>query len=189
MNDKFSNRDDTGSSTPIGTGVSEFEYRRQLKALPREIDPDSDLWTGIAARLQAPAPRSAPAPRWLRYAIAAGVTCAALVLGSHYLAQTGTVEVVVDGNPSVNSAPWVVREAEMLKTSMDAALVDGTGVSASNLGAHPDRAITASLRELSSAEAELDQALRMNPQSTFLLDRLRHVQQKKARLTLRALAA
>ncbi len=189
MNDKHSNPDGTGTSTPIGAGVSEFEYRRQLKALPREMDPDSDLWQSIAARLQAPAPRSARAPRWLRYAIAAGVTCAALVLGSHYLPRTETAHVMVDANANANAAPWVVREAEMLKTSMDAALVDGTGVSATNLGAHPDRAITASLRELSSAEAELDQALRMNPQSTFLLDRLRHVQQKKARLTLRALAA
>lgn len=187
MNDQFDNRNGNDQPIRLAGAVSELEYRRQLKALPRELDPAADLWPGIAARLQAPARRSAAPPSWFRYALAAGLACAALALGSRLLPQAETGSVLAERR--TGDAPWVVREAELLKTSMDAALVDSTGISSARLAAHPDRAIGASLRELSSAESELDQALRLNPQSTFLLDRLRHVQQKKARLTLRALAA
>lgn len=187
MNDQHSNPGGSDRPIDLASAVSELEYRRQLKTLPREMEPAADLWPGIAARLQTPARSSAAPAPWFRYAMAAGLACAALVLGSRMLppAETGVAAVERPGEP----APWVVREAELLKTSMDAALVDSTGVTSTRIGTHPDRAIGASLRELSSAEAELDQALRINPQSTFLLDRLRHVQQKKARLTLRALAA
>lgn len=167
--------------------MSELEYRRALKALPREIEPERDLWAGIAARIDTrPAVRQRP--RWIGYAIAAGVAFAAVALGwrlaplSHHVAQPIAAQ-------SSDAAPWVVREAELLKVDFDAALASGEGPRAAEYTRAPNQALSASLKELDSAEGELDRALRQNPDSTFLLDRMRRVQQQKARLTLRALAA
>ena len=84
---------------------------------------------------------------------------------------------------------WSLREADLIKADLDAALVSAGAPEVAEYTRAPGLALSASLKELDSAQAELDQALRLNPDSTFLLDRMRRVQQQKARLTLRALAA
>jgi hypothetical protein len=167
--------------------MSELEYRRALKSLPREIEPERELWSGIAARIQPEAASRRQRPRWLGYAIAAGVTCAALALGwslsfSPRFSDQQIAEL------SAPHSPWVLREAELIKVDLDAALVAGGELSPAQIARAPNRVLTASLKELDSAQSELDQALRQNPDSTFLLDRMRRVQQQRARLTLRALA-
>jgi len=169
--------------------LSELAFRRALKALPREITPERDLWSGIAAQLpaRAVAVRPRTAPRWMVHALAAGVACAALVLGWRALPSQQVLQP--GATASSGQAPWVLREAQMMKADVDGALVAGTARGGTALDAHADRALGASLKELDSAEAELDQALRLNPDSSFLLDRLRHIQQQKSRLTLRALTA
>ena len=168
--------------------MSELEYRRALKTLPREIDPERDLWSGIAARIDQPAGSVSRRPRWLSFAIAAGLTCAglALVWRLASLPDNSSQQLAVH---SAASSPWVLREAGLLKADLNAALTAGNGPERYEIARAPNRVLSASLRELDSAESELDQALRQSPDSTFLLDRMRRVQQKKARLTLRALAA
>ena len=168
--------------------MSELEYRRALKALPREIDPERDLWSGIAARIDLPATAVSRRPRWLSFAIAAGLTCAGLALGWRLasLPHDSSPQLAVQ---SAAASPWVLREADLLKVDLNAALTGGGSPEPFEIARAPNRVLSASLRELDSAESELDQALRQNPDSSFLLDRMRRVQQKKARLTLRALAA
>lgn len=166
--------------------INELDYRRALRALPREIEPERELWSGIAARI-APRPAVRRRPVWLGYAIAAGVACAALALAWRVVPQQPAVpQFAVE---SAEQTPWVLREAELIKVDLNAALSTGVGPTAAEIARAPNRALTASLKELDSAESELDHALRLNPDSTFLLDRMRRVQQQKTRLTLRALAA
>jgi hypothetical protein len=170
-----------------GMDMSELEYRRALKALPREIEPERDLWSGIAARIQAPVAKRRQ-PQWMRYAVAAGFTFTALALGmqlgpwSQSTAPLGTAQ-------TAQASPWVLREAELLKVDLNSTLNSGPGAELAAIARAPDQVLSASLKELDSAEDELDRALRQNPDSTFLLDRMRRVQQQKTRLTLRALAA
>jgi hypothetical protein len=167
--------------------MSELEYRRALKALPREIEPGRDLWAGIAARIDT-RPAARRRPRWIGYAIAAGVACTALALGWRMAPLTQQVARPIAVQAG-QSSPWVLREAELMKVDLAATLAFGEGAKAAELARAPHQALSASLKELDSAEGELDRALRENPDSTFLLDRMRRVQQQKARLTLRALAA
>lgn len=168
--------------------MSELEYRRALKALPREIDPERDLWSGIAARIDRPAAAVRRRPRWLSFAIAAGLTCAGLALGWRLASRPDDAAQPLAVRSAATS-PWVLREAGLLKADLNAVLTAGGGPERYEIARTPNRVLSASLRELDSAESELDQALRQSPDSTFLLDRMRRVQQKKARLTLRALAA
>ncbi len=177
--------EDKGMNDIRDNGINELEYRRALKALPKELAPDRDLWAGIAARLEPRVAQPKARTPWLRYAIAAGISCAAVAFAWRGLPMISTA----DNQVAVEQSPWVLREAEQLKADVDAALTIRDGVETILVSAHGDRALSASLKELDSAESELDQALRLNPDSTFLLDRMRHVQQQKSRLTLRSLAA
>ncbi len=170
-----------------GMDMSELEYRRALKALPREIEPGRDLWSGIAARIQAPVTKRRQ-PQWLNYAIAAGLACTALALGMQLGPWSQTTAPLITAQTGQTS-PWVLREAELLKVDLNSALNAGPGAGLAEIARAPNQVLSASLKELDSAEEELDRALQQNPDSTFLLDRMRRVQQQKTRLTLRALAA
>jgi hypothetical protein len=163
--------------------MSELEYRRALRAMPREIEPARDLWPAIEARLRAQSVPPRRRPAWLLPALAAGVAAATLAITLQLLPAARSPR-------DVAAAPaWSVREADLIKADLDAALVSAGAPGIAEYTRAPGLALSASLRELDSAQAELDQALRLNPDSTFLLDRMRRVQQQKARLTLRALAA
>ena len=163
--------------------MSELEYRRALKAMSREIEPGRDLWPAIEARLRAQSLPLRRRPRWLAPALVAGIAAAALATVSRLLP---VAEQPLD---LAATQAWSLREADLIKADLDAALVSAGAPEVAEYTRAPGLALSASLKELDSAQAELDQALRLNPDSTFLLDRMRRVQQQKARLTLRALAA
>ena len=168
--------------------MSELEYRRALKALPREIEPERDLWSGIAARIAPDTGAARRRPGWMRYAIAAGLTATAIALGALLVPRLTDDAAQLAMEPDTAS-PWVLREADLIKADLDAALTTAGGPEAAEYARAPNLVLSASLKELDSAQSELDQALRQNPDSTFLLDRIRRVQQQKARLTLRVMAA
>lgn len=168
--------------------MSELDYRRALKALPLELSPERDLWAGIEARIRVSSPRQRHRPLWLGLAIAAGISCLVVVLSLRGLGH-GTRFENSENAVAQAEMPWVLREAKSMRVEVDAALATGANGEAEQAVREPGRLLSASLRELDSAEIELDQALNLNPESTFLLERLRRVQQQKARLTLRALTA
>jgi hypothetical protein len=67
----------------------EQDLLRRLAALPREAEPDRDLWPGIAARLTAPVPIARPGrARWLVQAAAAVLLFAGgVAVGRHWEAR------------------------------------------------------------------------------------------------------
>ena len=53
--------------------MTESDLRWRLRQLPRDIEPDRDLWQGIAARIEARPVRRAPRRWWTSLALAASV--------------------------------------------------------------------------------------------------------------------
>lgn len=166
--------------------MDELEYRRLLKALPHAIEPDRDLFPGIAARLDArPARRALPARPLFPFAAAAGFVAVAIASGWFALQQLPHAE----SEPLAAQTPLVLREARAMHAEYEAALVAGTGDRWSALREQADPRYVAAWTELDAAEAELNQALAADPGARFLLDRLKQVQSKRLHLTQKALSA
>ena len=166
--------------------MDELEYRRMLKALPAAIEPERDLWTGIAARIET---RQQLSPRRARalfpFAAAAGFAAVAIVagwFGLHRLPDATQSSVAT-------STPVIVREAQALRVEFDAALMAGGGDRLAALREQTDPQLVAAWTELDAATSELDAALSADPESRFLLNRMKQVQSKRLHLTQKALSA
>jgi hypothetical protein len=161
--------------TPIG----EAELRLALRGLRHDIAPERDLWPGIASRIEA-MPRQAMPRRhrpWLLSLAAAASLAAALGLSWH-LAAPGKL----DANPlAVPAAPSLVqRETDTLTVQYQAALRE---VDARPLPVGWQPGIDA----LDRSAAEIRAALRKQPDSRLLLERLRDTYTRRLALARRAL--
>jgi hypothetical protein len=163
--------------------IHDIDYHRALKQLPRAIAPTTELWPGIAERL---AIVQRPPRRW-RLASAASVLLAVGLLAC-WLALLPSPHR--ERAAAQTALPWTVREAELLQTDVDAALsaVNRAEVTAVRADAAP-AAVQSSLRQLERAQWQLHAALQRSPGSTFLIERLRHVQRQRVRLTRQSFAA
>jgi hypothetical protein len=168
--------------------MDELEYRRLLKALPHAIEPDRDLFPGIAARLE---PRAAAQPRrrgLFPFAAAAGFTAVAIAAGWLALQRGPGADVPMAANVAA-STPVMLREARALRAEFDAALVAGTADQWTQVREQADPRFVAAWTELDAAEAELSEALEQDPNARFLLNRLKQVQEQRLHLTRKALSA
>lgn len=141
--------------------------RWQLRAQRQDLAPPTDLWPGVAARLQTAPAR--PRRRPLRFAIAASVLLAVAAGGL-------TLQSRQQPGPSTVAR----QEAQSLTREYDRALQ-----------AMPQASAPA---ELAPAFAELDRsarqirhALRADPDSRLLLDQLRRTYSLRLALSQRAL--
>jgi hypothetical protein len=166
--------------------MSEFELRRRLQALKVDREPARDLWAGIASRLEAPArasvaaaaPVRAPA-RFVPWAFAASVALVAL---------TGTLLWRAPSAPDAALAardvpPWTLVQAQALDAAYAGAVRSAHGGRAGATLAErlpPD--LYAATTELDAAQAQLEAALRANPDATYLLHRLRRAHEQRLRL-------
>jgi hypothetical protein len=169
--------------------MSEFELRRRLQALKVDEQPSRDLWTGIVGRLEAPRREDAPrviaaprrAPRALPWAIAAGVLVA--------LGATSLLVQRDGGEPAPALAareatvPWTLVQMQALDATFAGALHSTSGERSSDARVArlpPD--LAAATTELDAACAELETALRANPDAAYLLHRLRRTHEQRLRL-------
>jgi hypothetical protein len=170
--------------------IGEAELRMALRGLRQETEPGNDLWPGIAARIKA-LPQQAHAnaprfnPRWL-WSLA---TAASLVLavGVTWKMQPASSSPALSGAAIATTAaaarkqaPLVLREAETLTVQYRAALreMDAHAVPA---GWQPG------LETLDRSAAEIRGALRRDPDSRLLLERLRDTYTRRLALSRRAL--
>lgn len=163
--------------TPIG----EAELRLALRGLRRDIEPARELWPDIAARIGA-LPRQGASRRrhpWLLSLATAASLAAALGLAWQLRAPPATAPAM----PAVASAPSLVeREADSLTVQYQAALRE--------LDAHPVPANwQPGIEALDRSAAEIRQALRAQPDSRLLLERLRDTYTRRLALARRALYA
>jgi hypothetical protein len=157
--------------------------RLQLRGLRRDIAPDTDLWPGIAARIDAPpapAAGTAAAPPLQRVAPWALAASRVLALGVAWRMQPPPAPAAVVPAPD---ALVVVREARAMTREYDAALRE-LRVAAAPV-ASPAAAPALALEELDRSAMQIRSALRDDPDARFLLERLRRTYAARLELTRR----
>lgn len=151
--------------------------RWQLQGLHREIQPESDLWPGIAARLaQAPQPglersKRISARRFVPLAMAASVL---LVVGMVWQGMPGSKQ----GNPQ--TSPLVLQQAVAMTFDYENALAR-----MQETEAHPEE-IRQAFGELDRSAAQILTAIDRDPHAVFLLEQLRRTYARRLQLTQRA---
>lgn len=162
----------------------EFALRRALQQLPRERDPSRDLWNGIQQRLDAPARAGRPARASMLAGLAAALVLAlALGVALRFAPPDPAVHApqsVRDAAPVPASSPLLRHEADAMTIEFEAALA---GFDASNLS--PD--LRAAATELDASATQLREALRVQPEAAYLLERLRQTYELRLKLSQRAL--
>ena len=166
--------------------MDELEYRRLLKTLPHAIEPDRDLFPGIAERLETRAVATSHRRGLFPFAAAAGFTAVAIAAGWMALQRWPDAAPMA---PVAEATPMMLREARALRAEFDAALVAGTSDQWAQLRERADPRLLAAWTELDAAEAEIATALEQDPDARFLLNRLKQVQEQRLHLTQKALSA
>jgi hypothetical protein len=151
--------------------MTETDLRWHLRQLPRDIEPERDLWPGIAARLQGDRRHRPRVRRLVGVAMAASLL---LVAGLFWRAQPQSESIREDATASL-----VQQEARALSEEYQAALrqFDGVPVSAE---------LAPGLETLDRSLMQVHGALAAKPDSVFLLQRLRAVYSRRLALTQRA---
>jgi hypothetical protein len=152
--------------------MTETDLRWRMRQLPRDVEPSRDLWAGIAARIDSPAPRRAPRGVWTSLAVAASVL---LALGLGWRLQ----RVDAPDAGADLTGHLVAREAKVMTLEYRSALrqFDGAPVPASLAG---------SLDTLDHSAAQIRHAIAADPKSTYLLQQLRKTYSRRLALTQRA---
>lgn len=165
----------------LAKGIGDAELRMALRALRRDIEPAHDLWPGIAGRLAA-APRAQQAPRrrWLwPVSMAASMLLAA---GLAWQARPFAVPQASQPTRVASGSSLVEREADAMTLHYQAALREfGAGSASTNWQPGFDA--------LDRSAMEIRDALRKNPDSRLLLERLRETYARRLALSRRALYA
>ena len=153
------------------------ELRWALRGLRRDDPPATDLWPGIAARLQAATPTAVAVARNRRrnrfvptVALAASV---ALAVGLSWH-QRAALDPVAEPGITLISA-----EADAMTLEYQAALRELQGATPTRTSATP------ALQELDRSAAQIRTALTRDPEARFLLDRLQHTYARRLELTQR----
>ena len=172
------------------TKTTESELRLRLRGLRRDLEPGNDLWPGIQARLQrlpAQATATALAPRRGNHAtrFAPWALAASLVLA---VGVAWRMQPPPAATPAVDSGAGVAgiaidREADAMTMEYRAALQELQVAAPRRSAARPEQP---ALRELDQSARQIRDALALDPQSRFLLERLRRTYALRLELTQRA---
>ena len=169
--------------------MNDTDLRWQLRQLPREMDPERDLWPGIAARLQ-----PAVAQRTSRRAWAGGLALAAslvvAIVGWRIVSapaanapeRVATPATVIPAKAGTQPAEHVVQmEARALTLEYRASLAE--------YAAQPMPAeLQPGLDALDASAHDIRTALAVEPDSVRLLQQLQRTYARRLELTPRAVA-
>lgn len=171
---------------PLDAGL-----RLQLRGLRRDVEPASDLWPGIAARL-ADAPRDARRPgesggrrgprasRFAPWALAASLV---LAVGVAWKTQPPLPESAAPATAADPAARMLGRQADAMTREYQAALRELEAATPDRTEARAEQPV---LRELDHSARQIRTALERDPDARFLLDRLRKTYTLRLALTQRA---
>ena len=172
----------------MNTPHDELELRRRLRQLPREREPQRDLWTGIQARIGASPQTSVVSPMrsWIGMALAAA---AVLGLALGLVWRPILVPTTAPSVAQASSYGQSVRVASdrLLQREADAITLEYQLAIDSLAGMPLPPDLHAATAELDASAAHLRQALNEQPEATYLLDRLRRTYDQRLKLTQRAL--
>lgn len=149
--------------------MNELSLRQALRGLRDDRQPSYDLWPGIAARLQRPAP-----PRRQRSWMLALAACALLATPA-LLLWRGPLALPAPAH----AADSLLRDADAMALEYRAALTE--------LGAAPlPRPLRKAADDLDRDAERLHRALERHPQARVLLHQLRRTYDSRLRLSQRA---
>lgn len=139
--------------------MNDFEIQRGLRRMNAPREPQRDLWSGIAARIEAAPLAAVCRPRWRSpaFAAAAGIVLAVAAIAT-FRAQTPSPATFADGNARATLRPLKTRAPNDDPRLLAAAIV------------------------LDSAHAEIEQALAQSPNNPLLVDLLSRTQARRDRL-------
>lgn len=153
--------------------MTESDLRWSLRQLPKEAEPQRDLWPDIAARIRATA--DAPSPRRARKRVWAGALAAALALLALGIGR-GWQHDAADPQ-----ALMAQQQVEAMAREYDAAL----GQLPSD--AEVPATLAPGLRALDVGAAQIRLALQLQPDDAWLIAQLQHTYALRLQLTQRAL--
>ncbi|HET7557234.1 MAG TPA: hypothetical protein VFK08_04085 [Rhodanobacteraceae bacterium] len=133
-----------------------FEDRRKLRALAQPVEPQRELWAGIAARIETQARAPHRRRQWL--ALAASLACAAVIIG--------VVGVRMLHSPQPATAPAQIAAAANAPARWKPS----------------DPRLRGAAVELRAAQGELRQALAIAPNSPYLQRLLHNTEHQQSRL-------
>lgn len=151
--------------------------RWQLRALRRDIEPQDDLWPGIAARIATTPPqataegvqRSARARRFAPWAMAASVVLA-----------IGVVWQLNPADPVPRQGNSLIRQ-QAVSMTLD---YENALARLQLAGTHPE--LAPAFGDLDRSAAQILGAIDRDPDARFLLDQLRRTYARRLELTRRA---
>ena len=163
--------------TQGGSMQDEEALHWQLRGLRRDIEPQDDLWPGIAARIATTPPqataegvqRSARARRFAPWAMAASVLLAIGVVWQFNPADPAPGQ----GNPLIR------QQAVSMTLDYENALAR-----VQQAGTHPE--MDTAFGELDRSAAQILGAIDRDPEARFLLEQLRRTYARRLQLTQRA---
>lgn len=150
--------------------------RWQLQGLRREVQPETDLWPGIAARLSQALqaslerPKRSSARRFIPWAMAASVL---LVVGMVWQGMPGTPQA------DQKASPLVLQQAVAMTFDYENALAR-----MQETETHPE--VQRAFGELDRSAAQILTAIDRDPNAVFLLEQLRRTYARRLQLTQRA---
>lgn len=165
---------------------TESELRLQLRGLRRGIEPGNDLWPDIQARIgklparERAAARGKPPTHLAPWALAASLV---LAVGVAWRMQPPPASAPrTDAGPGI-AAVALDREADAMTAEYRAALQE---LQAATPRPSVARREQPALRELDQSARQIREAIALDPQSRFLLERLRRTYTLRLTLTQRA---
>ena len=170
--------------------MDEAEMRIALRALRGDIEPEHDLWPGIAARLQAVpqqsgqtarTSRSSRPSRWWPFAMAASVLLAVGVVWQiKPVKPDAVVPQIARASPAIEGETLMQREADNMTVHYQSALREMERVPLP-AGWQPG------FDALDRSAIEIRAAMEHDPNSRLLLERLRTTYTRRLVLARRAL--
>ncbi len=146
---------------------NEFEWRSQMKKLGDSVEPTSDLWPGIAARIAQEQARPAIATRRWTRAVAAIAATFVVVTGASLLALR------VERTPSTPVRPPVAQPVASTQNDSVPTAFDWAQPS--------DPKLAAAARDLDQAGADLQAALDAHPDAVFLVSMINRTNAQRMR--------
>lgn len=191
------NREHDDTRTPID-GAS--EPLDEARSLPPAIEPERDLWPGIAARLERPAAAPEPARRWRYWQLAAAAALVAVLAGTGFglmrlLGPEGGADDpgrTATGVPTEPDGPAARVPRDPAATAgMPGAGTLGNRLMAAlerkrnQLGPETSDAVEADIARIGMAMAELLAAVAENPDDPTLYHHLAARQRQEADLLMK----
>ena len=154
--------------------MSEFEWRKGMRDLGGPVQPQNDLWLGIAAQIQAASAAPAATPSRRRWAMPLALAASVLVAFAAVVqvARHSRLDPATDMARADTALPALQRADAQLKALPNR-----------------DPRLAGAVIEVDAATRELQQSLQQQPDAVFLVGLLNRTYERRVKLARLAQAS